>query len=196
MSLNFGNIWTKQNQSNIKNNNPKNIGRKYTQNKLVVPVQRQTIKKTLGTKAFWGMPTWILFHSLAAKVNPTKYKTHYLVMWKFIKDVCYALPCPFCKAHASSYVDSISNIQINTKEKLIDVLFKFHNQVNLRTGKSQMSRDVLEKYKSSNLNKILKLFLDRFFYSYIGRRHFDDWIKNKVKDQTYIFWNFYSRNLL
>ena len=117
-------------------------------------------------------------------------------MWKFIKDVCHALPCPFCKEHASSYVNRISNTQINTKEKLIDVLFKFHNDVNLRTGKSQMSRDVLVKYKSSNLNKILKLFLDRFFYSYIGRRHFDDWIKNKVKDQTYIFWDFYRKNLL
>ena len=79
-------------------------------------------------------------------------------------------------------------MEINTKEKLIDVLFKFHNDVNLRTGKGHLSREVLVKYKSSNLNKILKLFLERFFVSYIGRRHFDDWVKNRVKDKTYVFY--------
>ena len=197
MSLNFGNIWNKRIQHNEVKNNIKNIGRKHVQNKLVIPAAKpKTPKSSLGTKSYWGTPTWYLFHSLAEKVDPIKYKKHYMVVWQFIKDICYALPCPFCKEHASNYVDRISIIQINTKEKLIDVLFKFHNDVNLRTGKGHLSREVLVKYKSSNLNKILKLFLDRFFVSYIGRRHFDDWVKNRVKDKTYVFWDFYVDRLI
>ena len=195
MSLNFGNIWSTGSKTNTININ--NSRRKYTQNKLVLPVKRPTQKNSgMGTKSYWGTPTWFLFHSLAEKVNPVKYQKHYLKVWQFIKEVCYSLPCPFCKEHATSYVNRINNSQINTKDKLIDVLFRFHNDVNLRTGKAQMSREILRKYKSSNLNNILKLFLERFFVSYVGRRHFDDWIKNRLKDQTHIFWDFYRRYLL
>jgi hypothetical protein len=148
-----------------------------------------------GSK-YWGTPTWYLFHSLAEKVNEEKYKKHYMIMWNFIKEVCAALPCPYCKAHATNYVNGISILNINTKQKLITTLFNFHNDVNLRTGKRTVGVEVLEKYKSSNLNKILELFYRRFFVSYIGRRHFDDWIKNKIKDSTQKFWIFYKKHLL
>ena len=80
--------------------------------------------------------------------------------------------------------------------KLIKTLFDFHNDVNSKTGKGVMNIGVLQKYKSANLNKILELFKSRFFVSYIGRRHFDDWIKNKTKDSTEKFWIFYVRNML
>ena len=59
-----------------------------------------------------------------------------------------------------------------------------------------MSREILRKYKSSNLNNILKLFLERFFVSYVGRRHFDDWIKNRLKDKTYTFWDFLCKECI
>lgn len=197
MSLNFGNMWSKQSQ---KKNNSVLMNRTMRPNRNMRPkhpkMSGRINKVGMGTKAYWGTPTWFLFHSLAEKANSEKYKKHYMVVWQFIKDICYALPCPFCKEHASSYVNGISLTQINTKEKLIDVLFKFHNDVNLRTGSRQMTKEILIKYKSSNLNNILKLFLDRFFVSYIGRRHFDDWIKNKTKDKTYIFWDFYRNNLI
>ena len=197
MSLNFRDMWSnskKNNQENVKKNLSIN---KFNQNRLVIP-QSKPIKKynNMGTKAYWGTPTWLLFHSLAEKVNEEKYKKHYMVVWNFIKEICASLPCPYCKQHAVSYVNSISISEINTKNKLINRLFVFHNDVNVRTGKPKKNNVVLYKYKSANLNKILELFKSRFFVSYIGRRHFDDWIKSKTKESTIQFWNFYVKNLL
>ena len=119
-----------------------------------------------------------------------------MVVWNFIKEICASLPCPYCKQHAISYVNSISISEINTKNKLINRLFVFHNDVNVRTGKPKKNNVVLYKYKSANLNKILELFKSRFFVSYIGRRQFDDWVKSKTKESTIEFWNFYVKNLL
>ena len=197
MSLNFGNMWSTSKKNN-QENGKKNISiNKFKQNRLVIP-QSKAIKNTdnMGTKAYWGTPTWLLFHSLAEKVNEEKYKKHYMVVWNFIKEICASLPCPYCKQHAVSYVNSISISEINTKNKLINRLFVFHNDVNVRTGKPKKNNVVLYKYKSANLNKILELFKSRFFVSYIGRRHFDDWVKNKTKESTIEFWNFYVKNLL
>ena len=197
MSLNFGNIWSSSKKNN-QENSKKNISiNKFNQNRLVIP-QGKAIKNTnnMGMKAYWGTPTWLLFHSLAEKVNEEKYKKHYMVVWNFIKEICASLPCPYCKQHAVSYVNSISISEINTKNKLINRLFVFHNDVNVRTGKSKKNNVVLYKYKSANLNKILELFTSRFFVSYIGTRHFDDWVKNKTKQSTVEFWNFYIKNLL
>ena len=197
MSLNFGNMWSTSKKNN-QENGKKNISiNKFKQNRLVIP-QSKAIKNTdnMGTKAYWGTPTWLLFHSLAEKVNEEKYKKHYMVVWNFIKQICGSLPCPYCKQHAVSYVNSISISEINTKNKLINRLFVFHNDVNVRTGKPKKNNVVLYKYKSANLNKILELFKSRFFVSYIGRRHFDDWVKNKTKESTIEFWNFYVKNLL
>lgn len=197
MSLNFGNMWSRPKKNNAMMKTNINVN-KYKQNKLVLkPPNNKSIKKSgMGTKSFWGTPTWFLFHSLAEKVNETKYEKHYMVMWNFIKEICGALPCPFCRTHAVNYTNRIPVTSINTKEKLITVLFNFHNDVNLRTGKVLVSRSVLTKYKSSNLNNILKLFNERFFVSYIGRRQFDDWIKNRTKQSTEVFWKFYKNHLL
>lgn len=199
MSFNFGNMWSSNKKNNVVTVNKTNIyNKKLNQNKLVMKKREPVVDKLngMGTKGFWGTPTWYLFHSLAEKVNEDKYKKHYMIMWNFIKEICGSLPCPYCKAHATNYVNGISILNINTKEKLINTLFNFHNDVNLRTGKMKMGEEVLKKYKSSNLNKILELFYSRFFVSYIGRRHFDDWIKNKTKESTEKFWIFYKNYLL
>ena len=198
MSFNLGNMWSlnKKNNVTITNKN-NNYSRNYNQNRLVMKKEdKENTANGMGTKSYWGTPTWYLFHSLAERVNEEKYKKHYMIMWNFIKEVCGSLPCPYCKAHATNYVNGISILNINTKQKLIITLFNFHNDVNLRTGKMVMGEEVLKKYKSSNLNKILELFYSRFFVSYIGRRHFDDWIKNKTKESTDKFWIFYKNNLL
>lgn len=199
MSFNFGNMWSSNKKNNVVTVNKTNIyNKKFNQNRLVMTKTEPVVERVqgIGTKAYWGTPTWYLFHSLAERVNEEKYKNHYMIMWNFIKEVCASLPCPYCKAHATNYVNGISILNINTKQKLITTLFNFHNDVNVRTGKMRMGEEVLKKYKSSNLNKILELFYSRFFVSYIGRRHFDDWIKNKTKESTQKFWIFYKNNLL
>ena len=201
MSLNFGNMWsnTKKNNLTVNRNYSQNHNQKFLQNRIKISNQTRVVKKSInkmGTKAYWGEPTWLLFHCLAERADPVKYGKHYLTVWNFIKDICDGLPCPYCKQHASNYVKRIPLTSINTKEKLKQTLFSFHNDVNLRTGKSSMDTSVLEKYKRSNIYKILELFMERFFVSYIGTRYFNDWLKNQLKEKTKTFWNFYVKNVI
>jgi len=196
MSFNLGNMWSKSK----KNNGIKKEKNKYNKSKGMLKIQNNKllVKKSsgkMGTKGFWGNPTWILFHSLAEIMNGEKYKLHYDKVWIFIKDICGGLPCPYCRKGALTYVSKISIVDINTKDKLKKVLFNFHNYVNMKTGKEVQSINILEKYKNANLNKILEFFMNRFFVSYIGTRQFNDWYKNKLRDKTKIFWNFYIKNV-
>lgn len=186
-----------KNTKNTKNtNNTNNNTNTSNTKKKIITKKNVNIQRRQGTKGYWGYPTWVLFHSLAEKVNADKYKLHYDEFWNFIKLICLSLPCPYCKNHATKYINSIPLTSINTKEKVINVLYTFHNNVNLRTGKKQENKDILAKYKNANLNRILEFFMNRFFMSYIGRRQFDDWIKNNIKSETITFWDFYKKNLL
>ena len=197
MSLNLGNMWNKSRKNKVILNT--NIRKASKPNKIIIPKPTSFTSNNInkpGTKSFWGMPTWLLFHALAEKANEKKYAIHYKVVWEFIKDICGGLPCPYCQSHAIGYVSRIPLHNVNTKEKLKKVLFDFHNSVNIRSGHSRESISILEKYKSANLKKILELFIKRFFVSYIGTRQFNDWYKNQLKEKTYKFWDFYLKNLI
>ena len=197
MSLNLGNMWNRPKKNNVILNT--NSRRRNKSNNITIPKPvgfKSNNTNKPGTKSFWGMPTWLLFHSLAEKADEKKYAIHYKVVWDFIKVICSGLPCPYCQAHAVGYTSRIPLYQVNTKEKLKKVLFDFHNAVNIRSGHSKESTSILEKYKSANLKKILELFMKRFFVSYIGTRQFNDWHKNQLREKTYIFWKFYTKNLI
>ena len=142
-----------------------------------------------STKSFWGSSVWFLFHTISCRIDNNFYLSNYQYIWGFIKKICYNLPCPLCTKHAIEYINRISINQINTKDKLKNVLFAFHNSVNSRTGKSNASRDVLTKYNRANIKQIFDLFEERYFYSYIGRRHFDDWRKNEIRKEFHTFIN-------
>ena len=70
-----------------------------------------------------------------------------------------------------------------------ELLFEFHNSVNSRIGKQIVGRNVLTKYNRANIKQIFDLFEQRFFHSYIGRRQFDDWIKNDFRKKFIEFYN-------
>jgi hypothetical protein len=147
------------------------------------------LSKNRNAKAYWGTPTWYLFHSIAAKINEDYYKNNYNFIWGFIKKTCSLLPCPYCKSHAISYVSKIKDSQINTKEKLINILYNFHNHANKNSGTGQYPKNKLDIYKKSNMNKIFNLFKARFFTSYFGTRYFQDWTKVGFKSEVIDFIN-------
>ena len=133
------------------------------------------------SKKYWGTPTWFMFHSIAARIDKDYYSKNYEKIWNFIKATCGILPCPYCRHHAVQYVSKIEISQINTKEKLIEVLFTFHNSVNQKSYKKIYLKNELEKYKNANMTNIFNLFKSRFFKSYFLTREFQDWNKNKFK---------------
>ena len=172
MSLSLGNIWTQKRVqtptiiSNIGLNN--------------IMTVRQIEKKTpeLGTKRYWGNATWFLFHTIAARIEPEYYKNHIHMIWSFIRECCGNLPCPFCATHATNYIKTISIHQINTKAKLEQLLFDFHNIVNRRLNKRLFKQSELEKYKKANLRNIFINFENKFFRAYFGSREFSGWLRN------------------
>jgi len=181
MSTNLGSIW-----SNKKYNN--NFGKANTKvNKPII--RHQPTVNNSSSRAYWGTPTWFLFHTIAARINESWYRQNYTIVWEFITKCCATLPCPFCRSHAIAFVQRISINRISTKKGLQDVLYEFHNVANSNSGKGNQSRNVLEKYNRANIKQIFDLFENRFFRSYIGTRQFNDWQKNEFKK---VFTNFYN----
>jgi hypothetical protein len=203
MSINLGNIWSQSKNTvtmkslpkinNRSNSLTKNKSNSLTKNKSnsLTKNKSNSLTKNKSNRAYWGTPTWYLFHTLAEKINNTWYITNYTIIWNFIKDVCARLPCPFCKNHAIKYVNSTNINDVKTKEGLKKVLFNFHNHAN----KSNINISVLEKYKKININKVLDLFENRFFISYIGNKQFNGWLNKNLKKKYYEFIDKIKHNL-
>ena len=180
MSNNLGTMWS--------NHKSFNRGRNIVKNKKITPRPKKKIvrsppkkKESTANRAYWGTPTWYLFHTIAEKIDNNFYIKNYMLIWNFIKDVCSNLPCPFCKNHAINYIAKVNINDIKTKDGLKRVLFEFHNNANKNSRKPISDITVLNKYKTSNTIKIFNYFEERFFKSYIGSRQFTDWIKNALK---------------
>ena len=179
MSNNLGTMWS--------NHKSFNKQRTVVKNKKITPRPKKKVylspkkKESSASRAYWGTPTWYLFHTIAEKIDNNFYLKNYMLIWNFIKDVCSNLPCPFCKNHAIDYISKVNICDIKTKEGLKKVLFEFHNNANKNSRKPISDITVLNKYKTSNTIKIFNYFEERFFKSYIGNRQFTDWIKNALK---------------
>ena len=181
MSFSLGNMW-----SGNKNFNTKKIIKPRVQQVLTV---NRPIKVREGTRKSWGNATWLMFHSIAEKINKDWYVKNYQFVWKFIKNCCFNLPCPFCRDHAINYIKNIDMTQINTKEKLIRYLFDFHNSVNSRVRNKIYKLHELSKYKKANMNNIFRNFEINFFKMYYNHKEFNGWIRNKFKEEYIEFYN-------
>ena len=108
----------------------------------------------------WANPTWFFFHTLIEKMHPN----HYLVVKEevmyHIKKICSMLPCPECAAHATSYMNNIRTP--NTKEECKQMLYIFHNSVNVRTHKPVYDYVALNLYERVNLPVCYQLFRQQF----------------------------------
>ena len=98
----------------------------------------------------WGPPTWILFHTLIAKLTDDGFNTVGLQLFNYIKRICNNLPCPDCAQHATQFLSRVNMATIKTKDDLRNTMYIFHNMVNKRKNKPMYHVNDLEKYKSNN----------------------------------------------
>lgn len=188
--MNLGSMWNnnlKNNKKKFRNNttNKKLIFNNIKNTKVIVKNNNQNTKKQIrpDSRAYWGNPTWMLFHTIAEKINNNYYTNNYMIIWNFIKDVCNNLPCPYCKTHAVKYIKLVNMNDIRTKEGFKRALFEFHNHVNRNSNKKIEDISILNKYKKANVLAIFQYFETHFFISYIGTRQFNDWINNALKER-------------
>lgn len=114
----------------------------------------------------WAPPTWIFFHTFAAKINKQFFEANRDQCLSIIKMACSCLPCPECTRHATYFFTTVNGNTIKTKEDLIEMLFVFHNSVNRRLGKSQFPKESLVMYNNKRIDIALVNFMTGYSSKY------------------------------
>ena len=108
----------------------------------------------------WGPPVWALLHTMAEKMNESHVQ-HQVIkgdLFKFIKNICAFLPCPECSKDATLFLNRVKPSDIQTKQQLINMLYIFHNHVNMKKRRGLFNHENLYKYKTQNIISVLNNF--------------------------------------
>jgi hypothetical protein len=136
--------------------------------KQVTVVHAQTYESQVAAvqgskKIKWGEPFWNLFHVLAEKIREEEFHHVRQGLLNLIYSICSNLPCPDCTNHAVHYLNGVNFNAIQTKAQLRDMLYNFHNAVNIRKGYPLYPKDQVEsKYSKGNLHVIIQQFWQHF----------------------------------
>ena len=107
----------------------------------------------------WGPPVWTLLHTLAEKITDTGYERIGMQLLNHIYRICNSLPCPDCADHATKFLAKINVGALKTKSSLKNILYVFHNVVNVRKRKRVFHTSHLDVYKNKNLINVYNNFV-------------------------------------
>ena len=101
----------------------------------------------------WSTPMWNFFHTMCEKCENDSEKLKKL--YELIQYVSNEIPCYMCKKHASNYLHKNKEDSIFLSKNNLKLFFyNFHNSVK-QTRKLKLDPpDILNKYKTMNLNEI------------------------------------------
>ena len=85
----------------------------------------------------WGSYYWKVIHFSCLSYPFTPTEIDKSNMTKFITSICQLLPCPQCRYHALRYIQ-INKPKLANRVSLLYWSFDFHNEVNQRTGKTEL----------------------------------------------------------
>ena len=109
--------------------------------------------------SLWGPCTWTFFHVLAEKIKEEDYARLSSSLFALIKRICTYLPCPDCSVHATRFLAKIKDEDILTKTDFQNMLYLFHNAVNVRKKKPLFNHVYLDRYKAISLEGAYNNFL-------------------------------------
>jgi hypothetical protein len=100
------------------------------------------------SKDEWGRATWNFIHHM---VNALKEERTDLIqpILNIIRNICRNLPCPECSDHATILLNRLNLNSIRTKRDLVRCMYEFHNKVNVRIKKREIT---LEEHESQYQN--------------------------------------------
>ena len=117
------------------------------QSNLNICISDETIKNVTDPEV-WGPAFWLTIHmsshSAPENINNEDVKKY----WGFIESLPLIIPCARCKGHAQAWVDqhrSQWRTICASKDNLSRFFSEFHNEVNRRTGKPEMSLTEIQK---------------------------------------------------
>jgi hypothetical protein len=116
-----------------------------------------------GNPEVWGPAFWFSLHNGALR-----YPKQASPIWKermkhFIMGIPVMVPCEKCADHATAHLeDNWSNMDdiVSCRDNLFKFFWEFHNLVNQRLGKPQMSLDDAYKLYGGNI-KVTKLVITK-----------------------------------
>ena len=108
---------------------------------------------------FWGPACWALFHTLAEKIKEDHFPIIGQQLYAQIKLLCQNLPCQDCSNHAKQFLSKVNPANLKTKNDLKNLLYVFHNQVNMRKQKASSRYEELEIYKHKSLILVYNNFI-------------------------------------
>lgn len=119
----------------------------------------------------WGPPTWCFLHTLVEKIKVEHFSILRLEILKNIYNICVNLPCPECSQHAKNYLNGVNFNALKSKEDVKNMLYEFHNLVNVKKGKPLFNRnDLDDEYKNNVLSTTFYNFLVKFKDKYSSNR--------------------------
>jgi hypothetical protein len=107
----------------------------------------------------WGPATWTLFHVLAEKVNEHIYPRIAGQLFDVIKRICTALPCPECAQDATQFLAKVKLQELKSKNDFKNLIYVFHNYVNVKKRKPLFKYVNLEVYKRYNIVSVFNRFI-------------------------------------
>lgn len=101
----------------------------------------------------WGPQVWCFLHKLVSSIKDESFHIIGSQALTYIIQICSMLPCPDCSNHARMFFNKIRMSSINTRTKLIDLIYLFHNEVNKQTKKN-----IVFPYNSLNIYDNINLY--------------------------------------
>ena len=103
----------------------------------------ESYKTNLFDKEVWGPKLWEVMHtfSFAYPISPN-YKQKESAI-KFFSSIGHLIPCTHCSQHCLEYTHR-NPPNVDNKQSLIDWVYNFHNEVNVRLGKPYYSKQELK----------------------------------------------------
>ena len=109
-----------------------------------------------GTPDVWGPLFWFSLHNGALRYPKDPSNIWKERMKNYIFGIPVMVPCEKCSIHASAYIESQTDIDtvVTSREKLFEFFWKFHNFVNKKLGKKEISLE--EAYSIYNSRTDIK----------------------------------------
>jgi hypothetical protein len=144
----------------------------------------------------WGPAVWTLFHTLAERVSEDAYPFIINQLFSQIVKICKVLPCPDCSTHASIFLEKINVQTLKTKTDFRNLMYLFHNYVNVTKRKPLFNVVNLNMYRNYRLIPVVNNFLINFntkgnmnlinesFQRSLVQNNFKKWLSGNIKAFT------------
>jgi hypothetical protein len=140
----------------------------------------------------WGPPIWLFFHTITSKIKDGLDVNVYKGLFRIIKTICKNLPCPTCSTDATQFLSKINEDTINSKQKLINNIYIFHNYVNKKNKKTLFNYNKMFNYNQVDLAGSIRQFirayntsgnmnlLNESFQRQLAVKEFRRWIRANI----------------